>query len=80
MLEIAQSVDQFSYWLEGSLGRSPSFETLTYMGVPDLRYAVVFLAAVKCGYKVSQRAIHSTFEKTVDECSCLSHPLEILLG
>lgn len=28
------------------------FETLTYIGVPDLQYSIVFYAAVKCGYKV----------------------------
>jgi len=26
------------------------------MGIPDLRYAIVFLAAVKCGYKVKRSA------------------------
>lgn len=56
MLEVAQSVDHFAFWLETSFGRSSSFETLAYMGIPDLRYAIVFLAAVKCGYKVKRSA------------------------
>ena len=80
MLDIAQSVNQFAYWLEESLGRSTSFETLTYMGVPDLRYSIVFLAAVKCGYKVSQLAIYRTLENIINENSCLSHLLETPLG
>ena len=36
-----------------NLGRSTVFETIAYIGPSDLRYAIVFLAAVKCGYKVS---------------------------
>lgn len=52
MREVARAVNRFAYWLEESLGRSKSFETIAYMGVPDLRYAIVFLAAVKCGYRV----------------------------
>ena len=54
MIQIAKSVNYLAWWLEQSFGHSSSFETLTYMGVPDLRYAIVFLAAVKCGYKVSR--------------------------
>ena len=53
MLELAQAVNKFAYWLEGAIGRSTVFETLAYMGPSDIRYAIVFLAAVKCGYKVS---------------------------
>lgn len=53
MLDVADNVDHFAFWLEQSFGQTSSFETLTYIGVPDLRYAIVFLAAVKCGYKVS---------------------------
>lgn len=57
MLEIAHGVNHFAFWLEYSLGRSSSFETLCYIGVSDLRYAIVFLGAVKCGYKVSRGTI-----------------------
>ena len=52
VLDIAKAVNAFAWWLEERIGKSSSFETLAYMGIPDLRYAVVFLAAVKCGYKV----------------------------
>lgn len=54
MLEVAHGVNHFASWLENSFGRSSSFETLCYIGVSDLRYAIVFLGAVKCGYKVSR--------------------------
>ena len=50
--DLARCVDFTSRWLEDRVGRSNSFETITYIGVSDLRGVVVFLAAVKCGYKV----------------------------
>ena len=53
MLQISQAVNKCAQWIESTtIGRSTVFETLSYMGLPDLRYAIVFLAAVKCGYKV----------------------------
>lgn len=54
MLEVSQAVNGFAYWLEEHFGRSTNFETISYMGVSDLRYVVVFLAVVKCGYKVNE--------------------------
>ena len=56
MLQVSQAVSECAYWLEHTIGRSSDFETLSYMGLPDLRYAIIFLAAVKCGYKVSGKA------------------------
>ena len=53
VLEMAQATNAFAWWLDERIGKSSSFETVAYMGVPDLRYVVVFLGAVKCGYKVS---------------------------
>lgn len=60
VLELAQAVSHFAWWLDEHLGKSTSFETLAYVGLSDLRYVVVFLAAVKCGYKVSgERSEHN---------------------
>ena len=50
--EMAQCTDVVAHWIENQIGRSETDETLCYIGVPDLRGAVVFLAGVKCGYKV----------------------------
>ena len=62
MRQVSQAVNKCAYWLEQKIGRSTVFETLSYMGLPDLRYAIIFLAAVKCGYKVSSHDIDpSTF-------------------
>lgn len=52
VLQLARSVNQFAWWIEKTIGRSSTFETVAYLGLPDLRYTIVFLAAVKCGYKV----------------------------
>ncbi|KAI9794020.1 MAG: putative NRPS-like protein biosynthetic cluster [Peltula sp. TS41687] len=44
--KLAQAVNHLAWWLEARFGRSTSSETVAYMGVPDLRAAVFFLAAV----------------------------------
>ena len=54
MLEIARAVNKPAWWIEMNLGRSTVFETVAYIGPPCLRFAIVFLAAVKCGFKVSE--------------------------
>lgn len=51
--DMAHCVSVLAYWLQGLHGRSSDFETICYLGIPDLRGAMIFLAAVKCGYKVS---------------------------
>ena len=45
-------VDALAWWLHEAVGPSDTFETLSYIGIPDIRAAFVFLAAIKCGYKV----------------------------
>ena len=54
MREIAKAINKLAWWIRMKLGRSTVFETIAYIGPSDLRYAIVFLAAVKCGYKVSE--------------------------
>lgn len=53
--DIFQATNYVAAWIHQTLGSSSSFETLAYIGPGDLRYAVVFLAAVKCGYKAGYR-------------------------
>ncbi|KAJ4403409.1 putative NRPS-like protein biosynthetic cluster [Gnomoniopsis sp. IMI 355080] len=50
--DIATAANHMAAWIHQNLGPSSSFETIAYMGLGDLRYVAVFLAAVKCGYKV----------------------------
>ena len=58
-LEIANGVDGFAHSLEQLHGRGNNFETLTLIGVPDIRYVLVVLGAIKCGYKVSMQCYSS---------------------
>ncbi len=50
--EVANAVNVMAHEIERRSGKSQDFETLTYFGIPDLRYQIMFLAGVKCGYKV----------------------------
>ena len=82
-LEIANGVNGFAYLLEKIHGCSKTFETLTYIGMPDLRYIMVVLGAMKCGYKVSmqiyyQSVIHRRIQMLdTNEPSCLYSPNRI---
>ena len=49
--EVLKAIDALATWLAANFGVSEDFETLAYTGVADLRYALIFYAAVKCGYK-----------------------------
>lgn len=59
VLQVSRSVNRLAWWIEANIGKSLTFETIAYLGLPDLRYAILFLAAVKCGYKVSQAGLTS---------------------
>lgn len=50
--DMARCVNFMAKWIENLHGRSQNFETISYIGIPDLRGPVIFQAAVKCGYKV----------------------------
>ncbi|KAF2011090.1 putative NRPS-like enzyme [Aaosphaeria arxii CBS 175.79] len=50
--DMARCTDFIAHWIEARFGQSSSFETIAYLGIPDLRSAAVFLGAVKAGYKV----------------------------
>lgn len=50
--EVLKGVDALAAWITETFGVSTTFETLAYTGVADLRYTLMFYAAVKCGYKL----------------------------
>jgi len=52
--DMAHCVDVLAHQLEELYGRSSNFEAICYLGPPDLRGAIMFCAAVKCGYKVER--------------------------
>ena len=55
MAKLASIVNKLCWWIEDAIGLG-SLNTLAYLGPTDIRYAAMFLAAVKCGYKVCRNA------------------------
>ncbi|OQU95845.1 hypothetical protein CLAIMM_02010 [Cladophialophora immunda] len=51
VLQLSKAIDHAAWFLENTIGRSESFETLAYIGPHDLRYAILSVAAPKAGYK-----------------------------
>jgi hypothetical protein len=51
MKQMASAVNFIAWWITTTLGPSKKFETLVYIGISDLRYSIVCLAAIKCGFK-----------------------------
>lgn len=62
--DVATAANHMAAWIHHNLGPSASFETIAYMGLGDLRYVVVFLAAVKCGYKVPNECLFESGRKS----------------
>jgi acyl-coenzyme A synthetase/AMP-(fatty) acid ligase len=62
--DFARAVNRCAWWLEGLLGTSTTFETLSYLGPSDLRYFILIIAVSKVGYKVSSIAF-STRSQTL---------------
>lgn len=48
--QVAQAINRAAWWIDENVGKSTTFETLAYMGPPDLRYAVLTVAAQKTGH------------------------------
>ncbi|KAJ5738945.1 hypothetical protein N7493_002100 [Penicillium malachiteum] len=48
---VANAVDQMAWWLSKNLKSNSRRRTLAYIGPSDLRYTVIFLAAIKCRWK-----------------------------
>jgi hypothetical protein len=51
--DMTRCSDFAATFIEGRIGRSTTFRTLCYIGIPDLRSVAIFFGAVKCGYKVN---------------------------
>jgi acyl-CoA synthetase (AMP-forming)/AMP-acid ligase II len=53
--QVAQAVNHVSHWFQArfeSSNKPVHQTTLAYIGPPDLRYNIIFYAAVQCRYKV----------------------------
>jgi hypothetical protein len=52
--QLAHAVNSTAWLIDGNIGPSNGFEAIAYMGAADLRYTVLALAAMKCGYQVTR--------------------------
>jgi hypothetical protein len=59
--DMVHAIDVSAWWLSNLFGKSDSFETVAYVGVADLRYVVFFYGAIKCGYKVCEPPIATSW-------------------
>lgn len=50
--DMARCVNFMAAWLEKKFGKSTTFESITYVGLSDLKGITILLAAIKAGYKV----------------------------
>lgn len=50
--DMARAVNRAAAWVEGSYGKSKTFDVLAYIGASDLRYHAFILGANKVGYQV----------------------------
>ncbi|KAF2999116.1 putative secondary metabolism biosynthetic enzyme [Neopestalotiopsis sp. 37M] len=50
--DLSRCVDFMASWLDEKFGRSESFETITYIGLSDLRGPTTLLGSIKVGYKL----------------------------
>jgi hypothetical protein len=51
--DLANSINRISWWLDEKLGKSGSFDTFAYIGLKDIRYSLLAVAAIKSGRRVS---------------------------
>ena len=56
--QVANATNHVVHWLHGTVNipLEGKFETLTYVGVGDLRYNILLYAAIKCSCKVNPTA------------------------
>ena len=45
--QLARAIHRMSWWLDHTLGKSADFDTLGYIGASDLRYTILYVAALK---------------------------------
>lgn len=58
--DIVRCINFMAGWIEDRFGRSDIFETISYIGIPDLWGPIIFYAVVKCGYKVGRLCFYHT--------------------
>ncbi|KAL9087631.1 MAG: hypothetical protein Q9165_006555 [Trypethelium subeluteriae] len=72
--EFADIINRFSWWIEEKLGRSNTFETLTYVGPTDQTYIFLIFAAIKTGYKKMTTLTVSSIDDIMTEAEVSLYP------
>ena len=60
-LQLRVAVDSMACWMEHKLGLGGGDEPVAYVGVNDIRFPIVIMAALKCRYKVRPSAQSSKY-------------------
>ncbi|KAF5868107.1 putative nrps-like enzyme protein [Botrytis fragariae] len=69
---LANVINELAHWMYQTLGPGENLPTLAYIGINDIRYKVLILAAAKTGYKIllssprNSLAAHSNLFKILD--------------
>ena len=61
----ANAINQIAWFIEQRFRPSTNFDTFAYIGLPDITYMFVQMAAAKTGYKVHTAAIVMSMRLTV---------------
>ncbi|KAF3015839.1 hypothetical protein G7054_g6817 [Neopestalotiopsis clavispora] len=62
----ANAINKLAYFIEKTFGRSDKFDTIIYLGIPDIRYYMLPYAACKTGHKIFFSSPHNTLETHLD--------------
>ncbi|KAK5019019.1 putative NRPS-like protein biosynthetic cluster [Cryomyces antarcticus] len=71
--DISNAVNATAWWMHNQLGHSDQFETVAYIGISDIRYEIVHLASINCGYKllcISVRNSDSGYLSLLEATKC----------
>ncbi|KAK4997012.1 hypothetical protein LTR66_003502 [Elasticomyces elasticus] len=71
--DINNAVNATAWWMQDQFGRSDDFETIAYIGISDIRYEIVHLASINCGYKllcISVRNSDSGYLSLLEATKC----------
>jgi hypothetical protein len=75
MKAMAEAVDNMAWWLDRTLNKvSKKHRTLAYIGVTDIRYTILLLAAIKCDWTVSVHHLMENLWVSNFHRLCLSRP------
>jgi acyl-CoA synthetase (AMP-forming)/AMP-acid ligase II len=63
---LGNAINRASWWLSQSMGNANTSEVFAYLGPNDLRYPILLVATMKCGYQVSKNTKRNNVYTSVD--------------